>query len=99
MSSINFRHGVVRPHEHARAAVLESGARSQLLRMAAVMPDAPIRCASSIASASRRASVPTSARRRCETRTGPRFRPLARRVEATQLDDVRAVWGRQCHRR
>ncbi|MGH9760423.1 MAG: twin-arginine translocation signal domain-containing protein, partial [Blastocatellia bacterium] len=45
MSSINFRHGVIRPHEQARAAVLESGPRSQLLRVAAAMPDAPVRCA------------------------------------------------------
>src|SRR4030095_6255445 len=33
MASINFRHGIVRPHEHARAAVLQSGSRSQLLRI------------------------------------------------------------------
>jgi len=45
MASINFRHGVIRPHEHARAAVLEARSRSQLLRLAAVMPTAPIRCA------------------------------------------------------
>lgn len=45
MASINFRHGIVRPHEAARVAVLQAGSRSQLLRMAAVMPGAPIRCA------------------------------------------------------
>ncbi len=45
MASINFRHGVVRPHEQARAAVLESRGRSQLLRMAAAMPRAARRCA------------------------------------------------------
>src|SRR5262245_2550530 len=45
MASINFRHGIVRPHDHARAAVLESGPRSQLLRVAAAIPEAPIRCA------------------------------------------------------
>jgi hypothetical protein len=33
MASINFQHGIVRPHEHARAAVLESGPRSQLLSL------------------------------------------------------------------
>src|SRR5262245_47062844 len=38
MASINFRHGIVRPHDHARAAVLEDGPRSQLLRMAALLP-------------------------------------------------------------
>jgi len=46
MASINFRHGIVRPHDHARAAVLENGKRNQLLRMAAAMPaGAPNRCA------------------------------------------------------
>ncbi|HYL98712.1 MAG TPA: twin-arginine translocation signal domain-containing protein [Blastocatellia bacterium] len=45
IASINFRHGILRPHEQARAAVLESGSHSQLLRVAAAMPDAPIRCA------------------------------------------------------
>ena len=45
MASINFRHGIVRPHEQARAAVLQAGSRSQLLRLASVMPSAPIRCA------------------------------------------------------
>jgi hypothetical protein len=45
MASINFRHGIVRPHDHARAAVLEVGPRSQLLRMAAAMPGGPLRCA------------------------------------------------------
>src|SRR6185295_11745581 len=35
MASVNFRHEILRPHEHARAAVLEAGPRSQLLRMAA----------------------------------------------------------------
>jgi hypothetical protein len=45
MASINFRHGIVRPHDHARAAVLEDGPRSRLLRLAALMPDARLRCA------------------------------------------------------
>ena len=46
MASINFRHGILRPHDHARAAVLENEKRSQLLRMAAAMPTgAPKRCA------------------------------------------------------
>ena len=45
MASINFRHGIVRPHDHARAAVLEDGPRSQLLRLAALMAPAAPRCA------------------------------------------------------
>lgn len=46
MASVSFSHGILRPHEHARAAVLERGGRSQLLRMAAAMPaSGAIRCA------------------------------------------------------
>jgi hypothetical protein len=45
MASVNFRHGVVRPHEHARAAVLEADGRSRLLRMAAALPATVRRCA------------------------------------------------------
>jgi hypothetical protein len=45
MASVNFRHGVIRPHEQARAAVLEDGGRSRLLRMAAAFPAAGRRCA------------------------------------------------------
>jgi len=45
MASINFRHGVIRPHEEARAAVLETKGRSRLLRMAAAFPAAGRRCA------------------------------------------------------
>src|SRR4030095_13613735 len=45
MASINFQHGIVRPHDHARAAVLEDGPRSRLLRLATALPDAPLRCA------------------------------------------------------
>jgi len=44
MAAINFNHGIVRPHDHARAAVLENAGHSQLLRMAAAMPGAN-RCA------------------------------------------------------
>jgi len=45
MASVNFRHGVIRPHEAARAAVLEENGRSHLLRMAAALPAASRRCA------------------------------------------------------
>ena len=94
MSSINFRHGVIRPHEHARAAVLESGARSQLLRMAAVMPDAPIRCA-----VVNSLGFPAGVGADPPPEDGVRLErvldlgPLASRVGATQLDDVRAAYG------
>jgi len=46
MASINFHHGIIRPHDHARSAVLENEKRSQLLRMLAAMPaGTPKRCA------------------------------------------------------
>lgn len=45
MASVNFRHGVVRPHEQARAAVLEDNGRSRLLRMAAAFPSPVRSCA------------------------------------------------------
>jgi hypothetical protein len=45
MASINFRHGYDR-HDFARAAVLQSGSRSNLLLLAQALPDpAPVRCA------------------------------------------------------
>jgi len=44
MASVNFRHDIRRPHEQARAAVLEKAGRSQLLRFAAAMPDRSRRC-------------------------------------------------------
>lgn len=46
MASVNFSHGITRPHDHARAAMLENGKRNQLLRMAAAIPaGSEIRCA------------------------------------------------------
>jgi hypothetical protein len=45
MASINFKHGYDR-HDFARAALLQSGSRSNLLLLAQAFPDpAPIRCA------------------------------------------------------
>lgn len=45
MASINFRHGYDR-HDFARAALLQTGSRSNLLLLAQAFPDpAPIRCA------------------------------------------------------
>ena len=44
MASVHFRHGLY-THNDARAAVLQAGARSQLLRMAAAMPTSPVACA------------------------------------------------------
>lgn len=45
MASINFRHGYER-HDFARAALLQSGSRSNLLLLTQAFPDpAPIRCA------------------------------------------------------
>lgn len=44
MAAVPFRHGLY-SHNDARAAVLQSGPRSQLLRMAAALPASPLPCA------------------------------------------------------
>lgn len=44
MASVHFRHGLY-THNDARAAVLQPGGRSQLLRMAAAMPATTVACA------------------------------------------------------
>lgn len=44
MASVHFRHGCY-SHNDSRAAVLQSGSRSQLLRMAAAMPRSATPCA------------------------------------------------------
>jgi hypothetical protein len=95
MASINFRHGVVRPHEHARAAVLESDSRSQLLRLAAVMPDAPIRCAvvNDIGLPVGVATDPPPERGVALKRVLDLERIAASRLGPKELDAVRAAYG------
>lgn len=44
MASVHFRHGLY-SHNDSRMAVLQSGPRSQLLRMAAAMPRSSVSCA------------------------------------------------------
>lgn len=44
MASVHFRHGLY-SHNDSRVAVLQSGPRSQLLRMAAAMPRSAVSCA------------------------------------------------------
>ncbi|GLQ89100.1 twin-arginine translocation signal domain-containing protein [Dyella flagellata] len=44
MASVHFRHGLY-SHNDSRVAVLQSGSRSQLLRMAAAMPHSAVSCA------------------------------------------------------
>ena len=44
MAAVPFRHGLY-SHNDARAAVLQAGTRSQLLRMAAALPPSPFPCA------------------------------------------------------
>jgi hypothetical protein len=98
MASINFRHGILRPHDHARAAVLETGSRSQLLRLAAVMPEAPIRCAVVNdlgfpvgVSASAPAEDGASLERVVDVAG------VARRLSSTKLEEVRAAYGMPHH--
>ncbi len=94
MASINFRHGILRPHEHARAAVLESGPRSQLLRLAAVMPEAPIRCA-----VVNSLGLPVGVADNPPAEGGVALErvldieKISERLDAAERDDVRAAYG------
>jgi len=93
MASINFQHGIVRPHEKARAAVLETGPRSQLLRLAGVMPDGPIRCA-----VVNSLGLPAGVAASCPAEGGATLHrvvdlDVARRLAARQLDDACDAYG------
>lgn len=94
MASINFKHGIVRPHEHARAAVLEAGSRSQLLRLAAVMPGGPIRCA-----VVNDLGLPVGVAANPPTEGGAALERvvdvegIGQRLGAKQLDEVCAAYG------
>jgi hypothetical protein len=94
MASINFRHGILRPHEHARAAVLEAGSRSQLLRLAAAMPDGPIRCA-----VVNDLGLPVGVAANPPAEGGVTLdciddlERIVRRVDAGRFDDVRSAYG------
>ncbi|MGE5414001.1 MAG: hypothetical protein ACM3NW_07495, partial [Syntrophomonadaceae bacterium] len=94
MASVNFRHGVIRPHEQARAAVLEESGRSRLLRMAAAFPAAEWRCAVVIDlgfPAGVRAEPPAddgiALERLMETE------PIAQRVGASRWAQIRSAYG------
>lgn len=94
MASINFRHDVVRPHEHARAAVLEAGPRSQLLRLAAAMPDGRNRCA-----VVNDLGLPVGVAAAPPAEGGAGFdrvldlEAIESATATTQADDVRAAYG------
>ncbi len=96
MASINFRHGITRPHDHARAAVLEGGPRSRLLQMAALMPhglEAP-RCAvvNDIGLPVGVASDPPSEGGASLTRVLD-LGPPTRAVGARSADEIRTAYG------
>jgi hypothetical protein len=94
MASINFQHSVIRPHERARAAVLEAGPRSQLLRLAAVMPSAPIRCA-----VVNDLGLPAGVATNPPPEGGATLERVVdvewvgRQLEVKQFDEVRAAYG------
>jgi hypothetical protein len=94
MASINFQHGVIRPHERARAAVLEAGPRSQLLRLAAFMPSGPIRCAvvNDLGLPVGVAATPPSEDGATLERVVD-VEGVGRRIEAKKFEEVRAVYG------
>jgi len=94
MASINFHHGITRQHDHARAAVLEAGSRSQLLRLAAVMPGGPIRCA-----VVNDLGLPVGVAANPPAEDGATLErvidieAVGRRTGARQFDEVRAAYG------
>ena len=94
MASINFRHGVVRPHEAARAAVLQAGSRSQLLRLAAAMPEASRRCA-----VVNDLGFPVGVSADAPAESGLRLErvvdaaPLANGLDAGQVQAIRSAYG------
>jgi hypothetical protein len=94
MASVNFRHGILRPHEAARAAVLQSGQRSQLLRLAAVLPPAPVRCAivNTIGLPAGVAANPPGEDGVALERVTD-LEPLSRLVGARELSETRAAYG------
>src|SRR5262245_61635984 len=94
MASVNFRHGVIRPHEAARAAVLESENRSRLLRLAAVMTAAPIRCAvvNTIGLPAGVSATPP-AEDGVELECVREFDPAMRSFDAADVSETRAAYG------
>lgn len=94
MASVNFRHGVIRPHEAARAAVLESENRSRLLRLAAVMTAAPIRCAvvNTIGLPAGVSATPP-AEDGVEIECVREFEPAMRSFDAADVSETRAAYG------
>src|SRR5262249_47015093 len=94
MASVSFRHEIVRPHERARAAVLESDGRSQLLRLAAALPDAAVRWA-----VVNDLGLPVGVTGEPPAESGARFArvlelgPLKARVPAAVSDGVAAAYG------
>lgn len=94
MASINFHHGIVRPHEQARAALLRAGSRSQLLLLAAIMPSAPIRCA-----VVNNLGLPVGVAEDSPPEDGVTLErvvdveTVGRRLGTRQFDEVRAAYG------
>lgn len=93
MASVHFRHGLY-PHSDARAAVLEAGARSQLLRLAAAMPPSPVPCA-----IVNRLGLPVGLAINPATERGIGFERIERlddarrRLSLSQLETIRRAYG------
>jgi hypothetical protein len=94
MASVNFRHGIIRPHEAARAAVLESERRSRLLRLASVLPSAPIRCAvvNTIGLPAGVSATPP-AEDGVELECIREFAPVTRSLDSADIAEARAAYG------
>lgn len=91
MAAIPFRHGMY-SHDDARAAVLQAGARSQLLRMAAALPASPLPCA-----IVNRLGMPVGVSADPRAERGIVCRHIDRFADAglaaAEIDDIRHVYG------
>ncbi|HEV2621914.1 MAG TPA: hypothetical protein VGU65_07495 [Frateuria sp.] len=93
MASVHFRHGLY-THNDARAAVLQAGPRSQLLRMAAAMPASPVACA-----IVNNLGLPVGVDARPAGERGLGFEHIAqwdqarRTLPPAQFDAIRAAYG------
>lgn len=93
MAALPFRHGMY-SHNDARAAMLQHGERSQLLRMAAALPAGPIPCA-----VVNRLGLPVGvaadppAERGIACRHVLDFADAREGLSATAMDDIRHAYG------
>lgn len=93
MAALPFRHGLY-SHNDSRAAVLQAGSRSQLLRMAAAMPPSPVPCA-----IVNNLGLPVGLAAQPDSERGISFQHITklddarRSLSVTQLNEIREAYG------